>query len=103
MILFVDDLRLPPNDGKDRMVARSYQDALDMIVARKPFDKWELDHDLGEEKTAYDLIKHVANFYPEKMPSNLTCHSANPIGRENILSYWECWKRNKEIADLCNS
>lgn len=47
------------------------------------------DHDLGEEKSGMDCAKYLVNFCIEnnlELPQ-YTCHSSNPVGRENILSY----------------
>lgn len=47
------------------------------------------DHDLGTEKTGLDCAKYLVNACMEhnlELP-HYTCHSSNPAGRENILSY----------------
>ena len=54
------------------------------------------DHDLGEDKTGFDCVKYLVNFCIEhnlELP-NCTCHSSNPVGRENILSYIKSYKKS---------
>ena len=43
-----------------------------------------LDHDLGEEKTGYDVVKFMAE--ENIWPSVVKVHSMNPVGRDNMLS-----------------
>ena len=46
-----------------------------------------LDHDLGEnKKTGYDVVKFIEQMVVEKgyLPPNMTIHSQNPVGRENM-------------------
>lgn len=41
-----------------------------------------LDHDLGEEKTGYDICKYIIE---NSIPISLIqIHSANPVGRANM-------------------
>ena len=47
------------------------------------------DHDLGSEETGLDCAKYLVNACMEHnidLP-HYSCHSSNPAGRENILSY----------------
>jgi hypothetical protein len=91
MKIWLDDLRDPPDDSWK--VARTYDECRDFImcfVALDDDDSIEcisLDHDLGEEKTGYDVVKLIEelvvgdyNYFPPKM----FIHSANPVGRLNI-------------------
>lgn len=56
------------------------------------------DHDLGEEKTGYDVAKWLCdycqmNFKP--LPK-FACHSMNPVGKQNILTYLNNFKKHVE-------
>ena len=54
------------------------------------------DHDLGEEKTGFDCVKFLVDFCDKnniELPA-CTCHSSNPVGRENILSYINSYKKS---------
>lgn len=59
-----------------------------------------LDHDLGEEKTGYDVAKFIETEAHSKRlaPLTVSVHSANPVGRKNIQAaiekaeqYWLDW------------
>lgn len=94
-VLFLDDTRDIPDRLKGyAIIARSYDDAIKIL-------KWcgcplylLLDHDLGEEKTGYDFVKH---FCDEVLNKNLILpkgfeyfvHSQNPVGKKNIENYME--------------
>lgn len=88
--LWLDDFREAPKDGRDWLVARCYQDAVDYFIqyVTKGFDIISLDHDLGEDKTGYDFLKFILFFvrdYPEHLDNTtILCHSANPVGKANI-------------------
>ena len=54
------------------------------------------DHDLGGEKSGLDCAKYLVNVCMEhnlELP-HYTCHSSNPAGRENILSYLDSYKKS---------
>lgn len=56
------------------------------------------DHDLGEEKTGFDCAKYLVEVCMKhnlRLPA-YTCHSSNPAGRENILSYLNSYKKSLE-------
>lgn len=80
MNLFVDDLRTPKTNKK-WIIVRNYNDAIS-IIKNDNIDYLSLDHDLGEEKTGYDIILYIIenNLYP----NHVSIHSANPVGFENI-------------------
>lgn len=88
-ILFVDDVRFP-NAWKEVVnevtIARTYEQALKNLVVFK-FNIIDLDHDLGEEKTGYDIAKFM-------IENNVQCdkvyiHSANPVGVFNMKQLLE--------------
>lgn len=88
--LWIDDIRDPEkylNLDKSYIIlwARSYDSAKRYIDLYRP-DVVDFDHDLGEEKTGYDVAKYIVHQCMENK-SNLPeykIHSANPVGRENI-------------------
>ena len=101
-ILFLDDLRIPFDIFKAEVeqhnfcIVRTVSEAIEAILHER-FDKWSLDHDLGEELTGYDFVKSVAYEYPELWCYNINVHSANPIGRENIEKF------AKNFSDFLNA
>lgn len=82
--LFIDDLRFVNNDfSKYRLfIARSYRDAIEALKTYT-FDVIDLDHDLGEEKTGYDIAKYIVENGIE-IKEGFKIHSANPVGKFNI-------------------
>jgi hypothetical protein len=52
----------------------------------------DLDHDLGE-KTALDFLKWLVEKFPDGPVPEYKIHSENPIGKQNIRSYLENWRK----------
>lgn len=86
--LYVDDLRSPCGiDDEDciLMIARTYDEAISAFEKFK--DRGvefvvDLDHDLGEEKSGYDICKYIVeNQIPLK---GYRLHTMNPVGRYNM-------------------
>ena len=83
-VLYIDDIRFPEyfhQIGATICVARNYEEAIQSINACN-FDLISLDHDLGEEKTGYDIAKYIVENQIKVPP--IAIHSANPVGRLNI-------------------
>jgi hypothetical protein len=79
MFVYVDDIRNPKNNNL--YIIRHYQDCIDLLTTDK-IDFISLDHDLGEEKTGYDIVKFIVK-EGIKIP-HINIHSANPVGRDNM-------------------
>jgi len=77
--LYVDDLRQCPEGF---LVARTYKEAVQYLTGSQ-IHILSLDHDLGGEKTGYDLVKLIC----EKNINidEIYLHTDNPVGRENML------------------
>lgn len=108
-LLWVDDARNPMEDdwmnfspiGRNCKViwAQSYQEAIDFLEKEWP-DAICLDHDLGEEKSGYDIAKYIVDRCIDegkKLPE-FASQSANPVGRENIIILLSNYKRH-ELLD----
>ena len=108
-LLWVDDARNPlENDwlnfspiGRNCLViwAQSYQEAIQFLEKDWP-DAICLDHDLGEEKSGYDIAKYIVDRCIDegkKLPE-FASQSANPVGRENIITLLSNYKRH-ELLD----
>lgn len=102
-ILIVDDLRTPDGIGYqafpfaahcDWDLALNYQEAIKMLTD-KEYDYITLDHDLGEEKTGYDVACWLERELVEgrRIPNHIKCHSANPVGKKRILQVVESIER----------
>ena len=85
-LLYVDDIRKPniirySTYSYEIIVSRNYDDAINMLNMCK-FNAIDLDHDLGEEKTGYDIAKYIVE---HQIPLvGFRIHSANPVGKFNI-------------------
>lgn len=108
-LLWVDDARNPMEDdwmnfspiGRNCKViwAQSYQEAINFLEKEWP-DAICLDHDLGEEKSGYDIAKYIVDRCIDegkKLPE-FASQSANPVGRENIITLLSNYKRH-ELLD----
>lgn len=86
MKLWIDDERNPPDNSW--IIARTADNAM-RLIGTGIFQEISLDHDLGEEKTGYDVICHLEFLLNVKslmfsFPDVIRCHSANPVGRARI-------------------
>ena len=94
-ILYVDDLRSPINQSKEQIyVARSFKKAINYLKNNK-FDIIDLDHDLGEEKTGYDICKFIIENRIE-IPI-IQIHTANVVGKFNMKQLLERYTKSKII------
>ena len=81
--LFIDDLRIFNKiSNYDLYIAHNYKEAIS-ILKMNIFDIISFDHDLGEEKTGYDIAKYIVENNIE-INEGFKIHSANPVGRFNI-------------------
>ena len=80
-MLFVDDIRVPQSKD-DIEVVRNYNDAISCLK-NNTYDYISLDHDLGEDKTGYDIAKYIVE--NQIQLNGFRVHSANPVGRFNIV------------------
>ena len=81
--LFIDDLRMFNKiNNYDLYIVRNYEVAISTLKINS-FDIISFDHDLGEEKTGYDIAKYIVE-NDIKIKEGFKIHSANPVGRFNI-------------------
>lgn len=96
--LFLDDIRDPSETNPHDMpwvVARSFEEAKSVIASRGMPGHISFDHDLGADcddrpyPTGFDFAKWLVEESIEGQLDlrgcHFDCHSANPVGRENIL------------------
>ena len=84
--LFLDDVRDPPNDGRNWQVFRKVGDLLEFILTHpNQIAGISFDHDMGDGnatgKDALDVIHaliYMREWFPAKKPV-LTVHSANSV------------------------
>src|ERR1041385_4748977 len=94
MTLWLDDKRpAPPN----WVWARSYDEAV-YFCGGIDFSEVSLDHDLGEGRSGYDFLCFLEERFVEggRMPA-VAIHTANPVGRERMLSALRAMSRRAGI------
>ena len=112
--LFLDDYRFP-EDTKTRrsdwMIARSYDDAVNLVTEYGPPVFISFDHDLADEhyksfeagaaaeKTGYQFAKWFCSYITENdlvLSDNFGyyVHSMNPVGAKNIDDYMKWFLKN---------
>lgn len=98
--LFLDDLRDPP-PGRDWVVCRSTEEALAAVAARGMPAFASLDHDLGGEDTVMVFLRRLAaeRWDGSSPPPESEVHSANPVGKMNIISFMESWRKSMSLCE----
>jgi hypothetical protein len=96
--LFLDDLRDPP-PGREWVVCRSTEEALAAVAERGMPAFASLDHDLGGEDTGMVFLRRLAaeHWDGRSPPPESTVHSANPVGKMNIISFMDSWRRSSSF------
>lgn len=90
MKLLIDDER---TYGAD-IVARTYKAGL-AVLRTKEITHLYLDHDLGGNKTGYDLLKEALNY--ALLPNKITLVTANPVGLINMKAFLiDCGYKSSE-------
>ena len=89
--VLIDDMR--ELDGMN-LVIRNYQSYLNTkeTLLNNDFELY-LDHDLGEEKSGYDVIKDL--FESGIFPESIFVITMNPVGRKNIYDVLEYYHYRK--------
>lgn len=89
LLIFVDNIRFPTADMykgfDDIFIYRSYKDSINALnfFKNKDYEIYiSLDHDLGEDKTGYNIAKHIVENNINIGGFNI--HSMNVVGCKNI-------------------
>lgn len=102
--IFLDDVRMPSyvglKDG-DCIVCRTFEQVI-AVASKFKISFISFDHDLGEEKTGYDVAKTLCDMdmdsengvFTENFYFNV--HSANPVGAKNIQFYMGNYLKTKK-------
>lgn len=91
ILIWLDDERPVPKyllkkQYSEVIICRTYEQAvnqLNYICRTKSRVYISFDHDLGEEKTGYDLAKYIIEH--NISIDGFLVHSMNPVGRKNIV------------------
>ena len=108
MKLYLDDIRHPTQSGYNNsewIVCRNDKtfkdmfESFDSIITHISFDNDLANFDSdGNEVTGYDCVKWLCDYIQDNNLdiSNLTLnfHTANPVGKENMASYWDNFKNH---------
>ena len=73
--------------------AKSCEEAKELVIAHGIPEFMDLDHDLGEE-SVMTFLKWLADEFPDGPVPEWEVHSQNPIGKQNINSFLDSWKRS---------
>lgn len=94
--LFLDDERMPPNDGKTWVIAQDF-DQFNQILEDRGFPEFvSFDHDLGEGpngKACAALLVAISIDNNHQWNCQYYVHSQNPIGKANIEGLIEGYKK----------
>lgn len=105
-VLFLDDERMPAGNpeefmGMPRRIARSFDEAVQLVEEHGFPSLVQFDHDLGDGPSGYDFAKWLVDRDMDRggMPDGFTydIHSQNPIGARNIQSYLNSYLKMKQI------
>jgi len=79
--IYIDDMRQPLIPGA--IWVKSYDEAIAALktIPYTPFLVIDFDHDLGEEKTGYDIAKWLVEY---NYFGKFRIHSMNLVGANNI-------------------
>ena len=108
MKLYLDDIRYPsqtyPNDS-DWLLCRNaemFKNAFENM--KTEFTLISFDHDIndydknGVEITGYDCLKWLCDYIQDNELDisnlKLNFHTANPVGKENMQTYWQNFKNH---------
>ena len=92
-VLWLDDIRHVPEDTSTEhyeWVKDFYEFQMWILENGMP-DVLDLDHDLGEYHSGYDCLKFCIGIAVGNNLSvpELRVHSMNPVGRDNMMKYYE--------------
>jgi hypothetical protein len=83
--IWIDDLRPAP---KGYIWCKTYNQAISTleyhIWCEGGIEEVCFDHDLGEDKSGYDIAKYMVE--NQIWTKGFSVHSMNPVGRQNIIS-----------------
>lgn len=98
-LLYVDDIRQPniirySTYSYEIIISRNYNYTINMLNTYK-FNAIDLDHDLGEDKTGYDICKYIIENNIKL--DRVYIHTSNPVGRYNMKQLLERYTNNQII------
>ncbi len=112
--LLIDDIRNeahigldPFNPTEDLVIVRNYEMGIVALQCLWPIDILYLDHDLGNGKDGYEIIKWLEEkaFFGafHLIPKEMICVSNNPTGIEKIKKGWASIEARRKQLDSAMS
>lgn len=104
--LFLDDERFPTLDpNKNWIIARTFDQAVDLVRVNGMPNFVSFDHDLGEDLSGYDFAQYIcgldqiSNDFRNKFPHKFDyyVHSQNPVGKKNIECFMDNYLKFKGV------
>lgn len=100
--LFLDDqwdepemfFRHPPEGF---IPARSSSEAIELTQKHGVPEFISFDHDLADGDDAMVYIRWLSDNYYDMQIPNYKVHSANPVGKANIIAKMESWRRSQQL------
>ena len=87
------------NPPEGYFAAINVEDAIKITkILKSPPEFLHLDHDLGKGPNVMEYLKFLFEAYPTKCPEYIV-HSANCVGRDNIISYLDSWKKSLDLKE----
>lgn len=110
MKLYLDDIRNPHQSGyqdSEWVVCRNDTEFVSAIEQHfSDLEVVSFDHDIssyddnGNEVTGYDCVKWLCDYILDNnidiSELKILFHTANPVGRLNMMCYWSNFKENYE-------
>ena len=94
----LDDITCPNRHTPiDFYGAKSTQEAWLLVSEYGVPEYMDLDHDLGNDDNAMRFLRMLSNVFPNGPIPDYSVHSENPVGKKNIESFMDSWKRSVEI------
>jgi len=92
MKIWLDDIRQAPHGF---IHVKNLAELKALLTAQsEPIEIMSFDHDLGEDTpSGYEIIKWLAEHHLDRWPKEIQVHSANPVGRDNILAFADFIRR----------
>jgi hypothetical protein len=110
--LFLDDERQPISAGSFFSsptpvvvrVARSVDEAIELLGANGVPSRISFDHDLGpSQPTAMAFMRYIIDAHLDKKLDlsaieKVQVHSANPVGAENLIYLWNSFAQAEKLS-----
>jgi hypothetical protein len=103
-ILLIDDLRdfLVPDADAQITIARTSQQALDILARQNDWDELWFDHDLGGDDTIMVIVDYLSEkaFLDEPVNVGMVyIHTSNPVGRKQMKLTLDRYGYNTRLVD----